>query len=754
MLKANALREALPFGKPSKSFDVFGFIKRYGIYMLVFGSFFFTITTPIVFVIKKPFYEVHAFMKIDPVIATLITQKAETSITNYYDQYANTQAHSMKTFEILQKTVEKLTPREKASLLPLGLPSDKCAEILDHVIIIKPLPGTHLIEIVASGSKPEGLAPLVNKLMSVYLDKVRNSSAESDQEQLNSLSIKKELIQNQMNAYEKSLNELTKEISMASYSESFNMASKNTEELQRQYDNSFTDNLKAMNNYWAVEKATHELQSLSLDPLVDEIVMNDQSLHFTSSWTYQQLQEMRSTTDGLTEANPDRIYVEKRMNAMQQYEKKQRKELRNTANGITLGKRKLDMQKSLIQAKYDFEKSTKTVEALKTELEKNIKESQRISIGIHKGEYLTASWKHNQDLLDMLERRSAEIEIERKAPLRISIESLAREPKFPVSSNTNKLLMMLLGIAFCVVCGPFVVYEFLDNTIRRPEDIKQALGCLPTQTIVKVKKQKGDAQELNLGTDEFQVQAIGTLCAKLFREKDKDNSRILLFTGLEQGVGSSSIAFSCAKALAKVAPKVLWIDGDIVSADVEQFEDFFPNLPGLRDFLNSNNHWKEYIISTPGDNIDILYAGNATKTLIPLQRVRELLQEAKKEYDFVCIDALPVLKSNLTEHFAISSDIIALICLGESSKFNDLRNAAELLVRLDVPAIAPILNFGGNKQTLSLDELFDNPPAILHKIFPKTLKEFIKNSPSTLELIDNISKPFRNFRKSKKINKR
>ncbi len=750
MLKENALRDALPFGKPSKSFDIVGFIKRYGLYMLVFGLFFFTITTPFVFVVKKPFYEVHAFMKIDPVIATLITQKEETSIINYYDQFANTQAHSMKTFEILQKTVEKLTPREKGSLLPLGLPSDKCADILENVIIIRPLQGTHLIEIVASGTKQEGLAPLVNKLMRVYLDKVRSSSSESEQDQLNSLRIKKELIQNQMNAYEKSLDELTRDISTASYSESFNMASKNSEELQRQYDNAFTDHLKAMNNYWAVEQVNRELQSLSLDPLVDEIVMNDQSLHFTSSWTYQQLQEMRSTTDGLTEANPDRIYVEKRMNAMQQYEKKQRKELRNTANGITLGKRKLEMQKSLIQAKYDFEKSKKTVDSLKTELEKNIKESQRISIGIHKGEYLSASWKHNQDLLDMLERRIAEIEIERKAPLRVSIESLAREPKFPVSSNTNKLLMMLFGAAFCVVCGPFIVYEFLDNTIRRPEDIKQALGYMPTQTIVKVQKKKGDAQELNLGTDEFQVQAIGTLCTRFFREKDKNNSRIILFTGLEKGVGASSIAFSCAKALAKVAPKVLWIDGDIDASDVESLDDFIPDLPGLRDFLNSSNPWKEYVISTPGDNIDILYAGNATKKLIPLQRVRELLCDAKKEYDFVCIDALPVLKSNLTEHFAISSDIIALICLGESSTFNNLKEAAERLIRLEVPAIAPVLNFGGNKQTLSLDELFDNPPAILHKIFPKKLKEFIKNSPSTLELIDNISKPFRNFRKSKK----
>jgi Mrp family chromosome partitioning ATPase len=753
MLKENALRDALPLGKRSKSFDLFGFIRRYGLYILVFGSFFFTITTPIVFVIKQPFYEVHAFMKIDPVIATLITQKAETSITNYYDQYANTQAHSMKTFEVLKETVEKLTPREKASLFPAGLPSEKCAEILERTLVIKPLQGTHLIEIIASGSKHEGLAPLVNRLMLVYLNKVRNNNAESDQDQLNSLHVKKALLRDQMNAYEKALDELTREISTASYSESFNIASKNTEELQRQYDNALTDRLKAMNNYWAVQNTNNESKSLSLDPIVDEIVMNDQSLHFTGSWTYQQLQEMRSTTDGLTTNNPDRIYVEQRMAAMQNYEKKQRKEVRNTANAIILGKRKLEMSKSIIQAKYDFEKSQKTEDGLKAALEESIKESQRISIGIHKGEYLTASWKHNQDLLDMIERRIAEIEIERKAPLRISIESHARDPKFPVSSNTNKLLMMLFAAAFCIVCGPFIAYEFFDNTIRRPEDIQQALGYLPTQTIVKVPQKRGKHQELNLGTDDLQVHAIETLSVRFCREKDKDNSRIILFSGLEKGVGSSSIAFSCAKALAKAAPKVLVIDGNIEKPNQELLEEFAPNLPGLRDFLNESRSWKEYITTTPGDNIEIMYAGNAIPGIIPLQRIRELLEEVKKEYDFICIDALPVLQSTLTEHFSIYSDIIALVCLGESSRYNDLRRAVELLVRLEVPAIAPILNFGGNKQRPSLDELFDNPPAFLKKIFPEKLKLFIKTSPSVLEIIEKLTKPFRRFRKAKKLSK-
>ncbi len=352
----------------------------------------------------------------------------------------------------------------------------------------------------------------------------------------------------------------------------------------------------------------------------------------------------------------------------------------------------------------------------------------------------------------MLERKITEIEIEMKAPLRISIESHAREPKSPVSSNTNKLLMLLFAAAFCIVCGPFVAYEFFDNTIRRPEDIQQALGYLPTQTIVKVANKKNH-QEPNLGTDDFQVHAVETLSVRFLREKDKNNSQIILFSGLEKGVGSSSIAFSCAKALAKATSKVLLIDGNIHVSDVDQAEDFFPNLPGLRDFLNNTDSWEKYIIATPGDNINIMYAGNAQNGIIPLQRIRELLDEVKKEYDFICIDALPILQSSLTEHFAISSDIIVLICLGDSSRFNDLRRAAELLIRLEVPAIAPVLNFGGNKQTQSLDELFDNPPAFLNKIFPEKLKDLINNSPSSLELIERAIKPFKKFRNSKQSSK-
>ena len=750
MLKENAVREVLPYGNRSKSFDIIGFLKRYGLFILFLGSFLFAMLTPLIFLIKNPYYEVHAFLKLDPVISKLIATSDESSIVNYYKDYANTQAHSIKSFDILKLTVEQLSSSERSAMFPGIKSPDVCADILDHIITVKPFPGTHLLEIIISGSKPQGLAEIVNKLMNVYITDNRTKNNTIDLDKLKYLYGQKKSIEDQMSMYERNLDSLTKDISTAAYSEEFNIAAKNSISLLGIYDNAMFERIKAETNYEKIKTEGKEISSFSLDPLIDELVMNNQSLYSTDSWTYQQLQEMRSTTDGLTPKNPDRIYVEQRMDAMKKYATKLHSEIRTTAKSVLNGKRNLDINTQLVHAKTDLEKTKKTELQIQDELDKNLKESKRVSIGIHKGESLSEFVKHKRGVLDMLDTRITEIEIENKAPLRISIESLARTPSAPLKSNTKNLLTMFFFGAFAVVGGAFFLYEYFDDTIRRPIDVEHALGYPPTQTISDIDKQRDNEQHLSIAPDDFKAHQIGSLAIKFCREKDRDNTRTILFTGIEKGVGSSAIAFSCAKALSRIAPKVLMIDGDIEVPVVDNDSDFQLNLPGLCDYLYNGVSWKDYIISTPGDNIDMMYAGNITANPIPRQLIKTLLDEVKKEYDFICIDSPSLLKSHLTEQLAIYSDIVALVCLGDSSKFKDLRHSAELLIRLGVPGIAPILNFGGVRQTLSIEELFDNPPEFIKKVLPQRIINFIKNPTSKNNNIDKLLKTLNNIILNKK----
>lgn len=746
MMKEQAPREALPFGKPSKSLDLQGFIRRYGIFVIVIGSFLFTLSVPVVLLLSKPNYEANALMRIDPVIPSLITKSEDPSIINYYQDYANTQARRMKDHNVLKKTVERLTPDQKAAILPAALPSEVCADILNAIIQVKTVPGTHLLEITASSPRKEGLAPLINNFMQVFLEKIRKGNEMQDSERLAYLQQKKQDLSTEITAIEEKLNILTKDISTADYSENFNLANLSTIELQKQYINAFTARLTAEHHLEEVEKSGKELSKLSLDPMIEEMVMGDPSLDVTSSWTYQQQQQLRSTTDGLTRNNPDRIYVEQRMRAMQDYEKKLLNDVRKTAKTIVHGKRDYDLKKELIAATNHSEQAKKQETEIGEELDSLKKESIRISLGIHLGESFKAQLKHKRTLLDQIDTRIHELEVEGKAPLRISVESHARDPETPKGSNTQKLLMMFFAASFGSVAVLFLGIEYFDNRIRRPEDIKQALGYPPLPTIAKAAVGVTPQSMVTDTPDDPAAKTINNIAVHFIKEKNRNRMQVILFSGVDEGVGTTTIAFNCAQALARMVPKILLIDANIDNRSLHAVDSISAPNEGLVGFLGSASPLFDYTVSTGSHMPDLLYAGTAPKESILLHRFGELIEQAKAAYDLVCIDCAPLLESSLTAHITQHVDLAALVCLSDSTHYTTLRKAADSLVRLEIPAIAILMNEGGNHKSMSIDRLLETKPAILNRIDTRSIETFLRNLPPPATLLDIASRQLQKLR--------
>ena len=572
-----------------------------------------------------------------------------------------------------------------------------------------------------------------------------------DNERLSFLKSKKQALVTEVSSIENQLILLTKDINTATFSEAYNLAGKKTEELQILYIKSLGEQIAAKTQFDEKAKLNTQIKSLSLEPMVDEMVMKDASLNLTSSWTYQQQQQMRSSTDGLTKSNPDRIYIEERMKAMQQYEKKQKNELNKSAHKILYGKRDFDLNKELIIAKTDLERTKTAQEQVTEELKKNNTEAIKTSVGIHQGESLEAALKHKRELLDRVDTRIQELEVEGKAPLRLSIESAARRPDQAEGSNVKKLFLIFFGISFGAVAGVFFAYDYLDNRIRRPKDILQAIGYPPACIIPKSTSSIPFHQLVSLAPEHEVTKAIRSLAVSLLHEKTETNASVFLFTGVDTGAGCSSIALNTAQALAALSPKVLLIESAPVFSGLSGLS---LEQEGLSDFLNSSDPWEKYIVKSQEYAIGIMHAGNNMVGNISQFRIKELLESAKDEYDFICIDCAPVLQSDLTEHVALYSDIVVLIALGDSTLFPDLRKAAELLVHLKVPAIAPLLNWGGVIRSISIDKLLEKQPEILDKINTKKIEEFIQKLPPTKELISNIKTfVFNTLKKGKRSSK-
>jgi Mrp family chromosome partitioning ATPase/uncharacterized protein involved in exopolysaccharide biosynthesis len=736
MMMETAPKEALPFGKPNKPLDLFGFIKRYGLFILGIGAFLFTLTVPIVLLISKPNFEVRALMRIDPVIPSVITKSEDPSIINYYSDYSNTQSRRMMDFENLKKTVEKLTPEQKNSIFYDGLPTKVCAEILGNMIKVSPVPGTHLLELTISGPKKKGLAPVLNNLMQIYLDKVRNSNQMEDNERLDYLRNEKEALSNDIATIEEKLNILTREISTADFAESYNMANKKAGELQQISVNALYDRITAQNRFGEVQQNNQALLRVSLDPMVEERVRGDQSLNSTSSWTYQQQQQLRSSTEGLSSGNPDRIFVEERMKAMSDYEKKLQYEVRSSARQIVYGKRDYEQKKELLQSKFKAENARNTETEVLRELENAKNESVRISLGLHLGESLKANLKHKRDLLDQIDTRIHELELEGKAPLHIAIESFAREPDAPAGSNTKKLMIVFFGLSFGSVFVLFFGVEFFDNRIRRQEEVRHALGYPPAKEITKSKSGAPFHQLFDHDPDGVTARTIRSLAVKFMHEKKEHHSQVLLFSASEHGAGTTSICLNCARALAMLVPKVLLLEAVKNTPPLDALmESGAPS--GFTELLRSTASADDCIVRGLNGLPDTICFGNPTGgSALPQQHITDVMQQLRGIYDIICIDAAPVLESSLTEHLALHTDLVVLVVHGDNSMYRDLRAAAEAFVRLEVPAIAPILNRNTESKPISIDKLLEERPVFLDKIGLGKLEAIINRYPPALRALN------------------
>lgn len=142
------------------------------------------------------------------------------------------------------------------------------------------------------------------------------------------------------------------------------------------------------------------------------------------------------------------------------------------------------------------------------------------------------------------------------------------------------------------------------------------------------------ALELKNASKEFVIEA-STLAAKLLNMVDE--SKAVVFAGVEKGVGTTSIAYAVA-VQASLNHKILYVDADFRNSGLSADEVIADK--GLSDILLKKIEIKE-CIKKYNDNMDILGSGTVISEAIPnliTNKLTHLLSETKEKYDLIIVD--------------------------------------------------------------------------------------------------------------------
>jgi capsular exopolysaccharide synthesis family protein len=248
----------------------------------------------------------------------------------------------------------------------------------------------------------------------------------------------------------------------------------------------------------------------------------------------------------------------------------------------------------------------------------------------------------NRSLYDALLQRYKEIGVAGgigSAP--VSIVDRADAPGFPFKPNL--FLNLLLGVfgGLLAGIGAAVGLEFLNDTIKTREDVRNKLGLACLGAIPKTLAKDAFVEDLK-NPASVVSEAYSAVVAALRFSTEEGMPKAILVTSTQPGEGKSSTALALAQNFARRDKRVLLVDSDLRKPAFKASSD----KVGLTKLLTSEDHIEGHIVETQHDNLMLLPSGPIPPNpadLLSTGRIRSVLDEAAQRFDLVIIDGPPTL---------------------------------------------------------------------------------------------------------------
>ena len=301
--------------------------------------------------------------------------------------------------------------------------------------------------------------------------------------------------------------------------------------------------------------------------------------------------------------------------------------------------------------------------------------------------------ERNQEIKEALylfllqKREEAEVSYAITEPS-IKVVEYAMSNSIPISPNIKIIYFAALLLGLLIPFGILYFVFLFDTKIQSREDIEShnsslsVLGEIPFFDLSEEEKLFSDPTARSIVSESFRMLMSNT--RYLF---DKSNeSNVILVTSSIKGEGKTLSALNLSLSFASLHKKVLLIGCDLRNPQIHKYIDEDKNRKGLVDFLvNKKSNWKEFTLNKFDKipNHHILLSGSLPPNplnLINNGNMEILIEQAKKEFDFIIIDSAPTLLVADTKslfHLADTVTYLTRCNVTDKSILNHINSSAQ-----------------------------------------------------------------------------
>ena len=278
----------------------------------------------------------------------------------------------------------------------------------------------------------------------------------------------------------------------------------------------------------------------------------------------------------------------------------------------------------------------------------------------------------------------------------LTVVEEATIPSTPISPNIKMNVLVAAAIGFALAVGGVFLMEYLDDTVKTPEDIQRVTKLPIIGTIAHI---KGKSYEEKLVAShnplEPVVESFRALRTNIQYSSVDKPIHSLLITSPGPGEGKSVCLANLGVVMAQAGIKVVIVDADFRKPIQDQIFGL-SNETGLSDIILENNtNISNLIKNTEIQNLRILTSGSLPSNpdiLMETERIKYVLRRLEMEADIVILDSPPVLVVADAAILGTQVDSVILLINSGHTKPYHLARAIDEMRRVHVNIIGIILN--------------------------------------------------------------
>ena len=280
------------------------------------------------------------------------------------------------------------------------------------------------------------------------------------------------------------------------------------------------------------------------------------------------------------------------------------------------------------------------------------------------------------------------------APVKASIVDRATTPEAPVSPKPTRNFALATILGLLIGAGIAVLRDSFDTTIKSAEDLILASHHAPLLGSIYFDK---DAPKnpliTSLSSHAPRTESFRVLRTNLqFVNVDAESS-VYVVTSAVPGEGKSTTTVNLAITLAEAGERVVLLEADLRRPKATSYMQL-EGAVGVTTVLVGRVQLQDALQSW-GRGLDVLAAGSTPPNpteLLQSQSMTRLIEELRRDYDIVLIDAPPLLPVADAAVLAAASDgAILVVHHGKTTK-DQVDSAVGRLESVDAAIIGTVIN--------------------------------------------------------------